>query len=122
MHLHLLFTVNPCGEIPALSSVYLEWYFHPLEMKTYNLALSIKYYPSPTDINFGDFEKNDGQGNFGDGEDGTRNGNGSGSGNVKDYRFDNWREEREGVVEVQKEASALKSCPTGEHHSTLILI
>ena len=89
--------MNPCGEIPALSSVYLDWSFHPIERKTYDLTISIKYFPTPIDIDFGDFEGQDKQGNFCDGNSDDKNGYESehGNRNFNESRIDNWREERE---------------------------
>ena len=39
------FSANPTGLVPAFKSVYLDWYFYPLEKKSYDLPINIKYSP-----------------------------------------------------------------------------
>ena len=57
--LPLLRLANPRGIVPALSTLPLDWYFFPLEAKTYDVELEVKYFPAPGD-----------GGEFEDGEDG----------------------------------------------------
>lgn len=87
--------MSACGEIAEQSSVYVDWLFRPIEKKTYDLSLSIKYYPTPINVDsyFGDFESGDEKGNYGDREGDNINGNG----NIykSEYKVNNWREERE---------------------------
>lgn len=97
--------MSACGEIAEHSSVYVDWLFRPIEKKTYNLSLSIKYYPTPIDSDsyFGDFERSDEKGNYDDRESDDTNGNGNIEGNgigsvniyESEYKVNNWREERE---------------------------
>ena len=113
-------SVNACGEIPAQSSVYLDWYFHPLEKKAYDLALSVKYYPTPIDLDFGDFGRQDDQGNIGDREGDNRSVYGN------ENRLDDRRVERDGGREEEgggeeKGGSAFTSFTTGHHHSIYYL-
>ena len=115
--------MNPCGEIPALSSVYLDWYFHPIERKTYDLTLSIKYSPTLIDIDFGDFESNDEKGNFYDGNGYDKNGHESEQNdrNINESKIDYWREREgggggggeEGEGGEEKGGSAYTSFSTG---------
>ena len=39
--------VNPSGKVPAWSSTYLECHFYPLQVKSYEFTLSIKYQADP---------------------------------------------------------------------------
>jgi hypothetical protein len=89
--------VSACGEIAEQSSVYVDWLFRPIEKKTYNLSLSIKYYPTPINVDsyFGDFESGDEKGNYGDREGDDINGNGNANIYECEYEVKNWREERE---------------------------
>jgi hypothetical protein len=97
--------VSACGEIAEHSSVYIDWLFRPIEKKTYDLSLSIKYSPTPitSDSYFGDSESGDEKGNDGDREGDDINGNGkiegNGNGNANiyesEYKVNDWREERE---------------------------
>lgn len=120
-------TVSACGEIAAQSSVYIGWLFRPIEKTAYNLSLSLKYYPTPIDIDscFGDFERGDEQGNYGDRVGYDVNGNGNANSFESEYRVSNWREEgegrggnhgEEGRGEVEEKGeSASSSYPTGSH-------
>ena len=93
--------MSACGEIAAQSSVYIDWLFRPIEKKTYNLSLSLKYYPTPIhfDSYFGAFERSDEQGNYGDREGDDIHGNGDSNGNANsyesEYKINDWREARE---------------------------
>jgi hypothetical protein len=89
--------VSACGEIAEQSSVYVDWLFRPIEKKTYNLSLSIKYYPTPINVDayFGDFESGDEKGNYGDREGDDVNGNENANIYESEYKVNNWREERE---------------------------
>ena len=113
--------MSACGEIAGQSSVYIDWLFRPIEKKTYNLSLSLKYYPTPTVPDsvsyFGDVERGDGVRECGDVD-----GNGNANSYESECRVNNWREEREGdhgkegrgEVE-EKGESASTSYPAGSH-------
>ena len=45
--------------IPAYQSIYLDWYFYPLQIKTYELAIVIKYSPVIKDDFFNSFGHDD---------------------------------------------------------------
>jgi len=38
----LLRLANPRGTVPALSTATLDWYFYPLEVKTYDVELEVR--------------------------------------------------------------------------------
>ena len=51
------FTVaNPSGEVPAHGSIYLDWFFCPLERKLYEFAISVKYSPVVMESDFDGFD------------------------------------------------------------------
>eukprot|EP01034_Spumella_vulgaris_P021431 gene21431-27461_t len=43
-HQPLIRVANPTGVIAASSSVFLEWYFYPLQARSYEFALNVKYF------------------------------------------------------------------------------
>ena len=47
---------NPSGEVPAHGSIYLDWFFCPLERKLYEFAISVKYFPVVMESDFDGFD------------------------------------------------------------------
>ena len=48
--MNILSIVNPKGDIPPRSSVFLEWIFNPLESKSYEIPLIIRYYKAGMNV------------------------------------------------------------------------